>query len=366
MQLKPEQYRKLHAALVAHFSASDWRYILRAYFDLARDAVVSAELNTHELVTELIDYLEDRNLLPKLLQVAVEERPNVAVLQDLQRELAPMPVVKHDPQLIEDRFNKMVADLGSPNLAVQISAAVMLLVFLKPEYASYHDRVYYILRAHLRDDHHAGVRELLVDAFERAIRLGLPYTETKSSLDMSRTNLPRIDLGGLDLSGADIAFANLHGSNLEETKLFRARGYGVDLSQANLTKANLGEARLQEGKFPRSSLNGANLVSADLKRADLRGVTCKQAKLQSAHLEDAKLIGAQFEQADLNDTYFQRAVFDDKALRSIVKAYNWQNAHFDAPIMKKLQRMANQKSDAVPTHASPTYPTTSSGRLSVL
>lgn len=350
MQLKPEQYRKLHAALVAHFSASDWRYILRAYFDVSREVVASADLNTHELVTELIEYLEDRNLLEKLLQVAVEERPNVVVLQELQRELAPMPVVKHDPQLIEDRFNKMVADLGAQNLAVQISAAVMLLVFLKPEYESYHDRVYYILRAHLREDHHAGVRELLVDAFERAIRLGLPYTDAKGSLDMSRTNLPRIDLGGLDLSGVDIAFANLHGSNLEETKLFRARGFGVDLTQANLTKANLGEARLQESKFPRSSLNGANLISADLKRADLSGVTCKQAKLQSAHLEGSKLIGAQFEQADLNDAYFQQAIFDDNALRSITKAYNWQNAHFDVPIMNRLKKMAGKNSATTSAH----------------
>ena len=351
MQLKPDQYKKLHDALVNYFSASDWRYILRVYFDLSRGAIAAPDLSNHNLVTELIDYFEDRGLLEKLIQSAVEERPHVGVFQELQDELAPLPVIKHDPALLEARFNKMVEDLGSDNLAVQISAAVMLLIFLKPEYESYHDRVYYILRAHLREDHHAGVRELLVDAFERAIRLGLPYTETKSSLDMSRTNLPRIDLGGLDLSGADIAFANLHGSNLEETKLFRARGYGVDLSQANLTKANLCEARLQEGKFPHSSLNGANLVSADLKRADLRGVTCKQAKLQSAHLEGSQLIGAQFEQADLNDTYFQQAIFDDKALRSIIKAYNWQNAHFDAPIMNKLKKMAGRNSTPLSAHA---------------
>ena len=303
--------------------------------------VASADLNLRDFVTELIDYFEDRAELDKLIRTVAEERPSVDVLQQFKHEFAvDSAETTIDPALIETRFNKMVDDLGSDSLAAQINAAATLLTFLKPEYADYHDRVYYILRAQLKEDHHASVKELLIEAFERAIRLDLPQGTAKSTLDMSRTNLQRIDLRDQDLSGVDIAFANLQNANLENASLFRAKGFGVDLTNANLTKANLGEARLQEGILERSSLNGANLVSADLKRADLCNTTCKQAKLQSAHLEGAKLMGAQFEQANLNDAYFQGAQFDDAALRSITRAYHWQNAHFDAPIMRRLTQLS--------------------------
>ncbi|MGB1249512.1 MAG: pentapeptide repeat-containing protein [Candidatus Promineifilaceae bacterium] len=341
-----EQYKKLHAALVSHFNPVEWRYILRVSLNVSRDEVVSAKLNARDMVTEIIDYVEDRGELVKLVQTAAELRPNVEILQELQDQLAPQPVNPITFPPVEARFNKMVADLGSDNnLAVQISAAAMLLAFLKPEYADYHNRVYYILRAQVKEEHPASVKELLVEAFELAVRLDLPKTEPRSSHDISRAKLQRVDLGGQDLSEADIAYANLQDANLEETTLFRARGFGVDLTKANMTKANLGEARLQEGKLQFSSLNGASLVAANLKRADLCNAKCRRAKLQSAHLEGSKLIGAQFQQADLNDAFFHQATFDDRTLSSILKAYNWRKAHFDDPIMAKLQRMAAKQQD---------------------
>ena len=64
--------------------------------------------------------------------------------------------------------------------------------------------------------------------------------------------------------------------------------------------------------------------------------------MQSAHLERANLSGAKFEQADLNDTFFRGASFNAQTLKNIIKAFNWQKAHFDEDVKAKLEELANQ------------------------
>ncbi len=244
---------------------------------------------------------------------------------------------------IDEKFTSIVTDLGSKSEAIRAGAAVSIVTFIKPEYKQLHDQVYAILHANLKIKHSDVVNNLIVAAFEKSLRWRLDRAKQlneKFELDISRANLCHGDLSGLDLSNSDLGFAQLKLANMRSTILFRARGYQANLEKARLSKANLNEARLQKAQMNEAYLHECNLIAADLKEADLRGAQFQQAKMQSAHLEGADITGAKFEQADINDTYFIGVKADSKALRSLVKASNWQKAHFDEEVRLKLEEMA--------------------------
>jgi len=260
-----------------------------------------------------------------------------------QRDLDRKQQETESQRRTDEKFTAIVTGLGSESEAIQAGAAVSIVTFIKPEYMHLHDQVFAILHANLKIKHSDVVSNLIVAAFEKSLRWRLDRAKQlneKFELDISRANLCHGDLSGLDLSNSDLGFAQLKLANMRDTILFRARGYQANLEKARLSKANLNEARLQKAQMNEAYLHECNLIAADLKEADLRGAQFQQAKMQSAHLEGADITGAKFEQADINDTYFTGVKTDSKALRSLVKANNWQKAHFDEEVRLKLDEMA--------------------------
>jgi uncharacterized protein YjbI with pentapeptide repeats len=244
---------------------------------------------------------------------------------------------------LDEKFTSIVSNLGSESSSIQASAAVSIITFLRPEYKAFHDQVFMILLANLKIQHDPTVNDLLIQGFEKAIRIQLPSLREKDEqfeLDLSRSFLHRVDLSGLDLSQADLGFAQLRGANLSDANLHRVRGMEANLEKARLSRANLNEARFRKAQFGGAQFHGANLVSADLKETDLKEAQFHQASMQSAHLEKANLSGAKFEQANLNDAFFRGATVDAGTLKSILKAFNWQKAHFDEDVKLKLEELA--------------------------
>lgn len=244
---------------------------------------------------------------------------------------------------IDRKFASILADLGSEREAIQAGAAVSVVTFLKPDYPQLHEQIFAILLANLKIEHSEAVTQLLVTAFEKALRQKLALAQERGEpfvADFSRAALTQADLAGLDLSGVDLGFARLRLANLSGAVLFRARGYEANLEKARLSRANLNEARLRRAHLNEAYLHECNLVAADLKEAELRGAQFQQAKLQAAHLEGADISGARFEQANLSDAYFLGAKVDAAALKSLSLAQNWQNAHFDEQVREQLEELA--------------------------
>lgn len=266
-------------------------------------------------------------------------------LDRYQRELNRKQREDDSLRRLDENFTSIVTNLGSESTSMQASAAVSIITFLKPEYKVFHNQVFMMLLANLKIEYSDAVNKLLIEAFEKAIRIKLQSaqeTDEPFELNLSRSNLYRVDLSGLDLSQADVAFAQLPGANLTDTDLRRARGIEANLEKARFSRANLEEVRFQKARFKEAQFHEANLVSAVLKEADLRNAQFQQAKMQSAHLEKTELNGAKFEQANLNDTFFYGASFNEETLKSILKAFNWQKAHFDKDVRDTLEELAKK------------------------
>ncbi|BDV43587.1 hypothetical protein GURASL_25100 [Geotalea uraniireducens] len=250
---------------------------------------------------------------------------------------------REEQQEIDRKFASILADLGAEREAIQAGAAVSIVTFLEPEYRRLHEQIFAVLLANLKIAHSEAVNQLIVAAFEKAVRQKLARTTEAAEPfvpDFARATLNQADLADLDLTGADLGFTQLRLANLSGAVLFRVRGYEVNLEKARLSRANLNEARLQHAHLNDAYLHECNLVAADLKGAELRGAEFQQAKLQAAHLEGADLTGARFEQANVSDAYFLGAKFDARALKSLSRAVNWQKAHLDGPVREQLEELA--------------------------
>ncbi|MEN8225943.1 MAG: pentapeptide repeat-containing protein [Bacteroidota bacterium] len=252
---------------------------------------------------------------------------------------------------LEAKFDAIIKNLGSENASLQASASVSLRTFLKPEYRAFHHQVYLILLANLKTKLPSNVNTLMVNTFEKALRLNLKAFENqgttsenggreKLDLDLSRTRLRRIDLQGLNLENVDLAFADLEKANLKDCNLKRAKGFSVNLSGAYLSGADLSECRFNEANMENAQLHGSTLLSAKLKNAKLIGAEFQQAKLQDAHLDEAQIYGAQFQYANLNNTYFKKIKYSDSDLNNIKKSKNesWRKANFDDEVYNKLNK----------------------------
>lgn len=77
------------------------------------------------------------------------------------------------------------------------------------------------------------------------------------------------------------AVISLHGANLCDVDLSKAKLPSIDLNGADLSNANLADAKL----------TSANLADADLRGADLRGADLRGASLEGADLHGAMMDG---------------------------------------------------------------------------
>jgi uncharacterized protein YjbI with pentapeptide repeats len=252
---------------------------------------------------------------------------------------------------VDEEFAATLKDLGSKNRAVQAAAGVTLVGFLEPDYERLHDRVFTILLANLKLSNPDVVAKILIQGFEKAVRKKVPAAgaeeEPPSPPDLSRLRAYGIDLSGLDLRGADLGFAELRSADLSGSDLRGVRGWKLWLEKAQLSRAQMDGALLQEARCRGAYFHGTRLVQARLVDADLAEADFRQAQMQGALLRGATLHGANFEQANLADAHFESgkkkpaADLDEASLRSIVKAENWQKAHFDPEVRSRLEELAS-------------------------
>ena len=271
-----------------------------------------------------------------------KEQARQARLDRLQRKNDRRQRDLESRRRLDERFTAVVSDLGSKLEAVQAAAAVSLLTFLRPENAAFHGQVRLVTIANLKVDHPKIVTKLLVRVLEAALRTPEPLEPIE--LDLSDAKLPRANLSQLVLEGADFTRADLHSADLTNAKLMRARGLKPVLTHARLCgeDTDLREVRWRGAEAAEANFCDANLVKAHLEESDLSDAQFQRARLQSAHLDNTRLQGARFEQANLNDTYFDGAKLDERAMKSIVRALNWDKAHFSPGVAEILRSLPSR------------------------
>jgi uncharacterized protein YjbI with pentapeptide repeats len=269
-----------------------------------------------------------------------KEQVRQAELDRTQRENDREQRETESRRRLDERFNAIVTDLGSEREAVQAAAAVSLLTFVRPENAAFYRQVRLVTLANLKVDHSPVVTKLLVRVLEAALRTPDPLEPIE--VDLSDAKLARANLSGLELGGADLSRADLRSADLTNAKLVRARGVKPILTHARLCGAetDLREVRWREAQGEDANFCDANLVKAHLEKGDFTEAQFQRAHLQSAHLDDAQLQGARFEQANLNDTYFVGATLDERAMKSIVRAENWEKANFSPGVKNALKALS--------------------------
>jgi len=246
---------------------------------------------------------------------------------------------------IDEKFNALVANLGSQSKAVQVGAAVSIQTFLKEEYKYLHRQVLLIVIANLKINHNKTIYNLLIEALEKILKIEIPVMRGENkefALDLARAYLKNCDFSGYDLSYADFAFAKLKHANLKSANMYKTCGIETDFQNVKLTDANLQEARFRNSNFQFAHFHNANLISAELKECELNGSEFFNASLQSAHFELAYLNNAKFENADIRDAFFYGSVFNDETRKSLLKTkgQSWRKAHFDANEKNKLEQLA--------------------------
>jgi uncharacterized protein YjbI with pentapeptide repeats len=286
----------------------------------------------------------------KQLTESTQSRREAMRQQELDREQRERESLRR----FDESYGQAVQNLAADSRALQVSAAVSLMSFLKSRYEEFHPDILALLIAHLKLDREEAVNKLLVQAFERAIRLEPARQALGCDLDLARAQLSHVNLESVELSvpgGActvDFAFANLSHATLVDVALWRARGYGANLDGARLSRANLQEARLNKVSACDARLHGTILISATLKDSDLQRSEFCQARMQSAHLEGANLAKTRFEGANLSDAYFTGAKgLEPVVLKTITRANNWRNAHFDDDTAELLHAIARNQAPTI-------------------
>ena len=67
-----------------------------------------------------------------------------------QRQLDREQRERENERLIDQKFTSIIADLSAESEAIQASAAVLIITYLKPEYEILHDRIFAVLLANLK------------------------------------------------------------------------------------------------------------------------------------------------------------------------------------------------------------------------
>jgi len=222
---------------------------------------------------------------------------------------------------------------------------VALRTFLKPRYrGELLDDVFDLVVTNVKiADHPKGVRRLLVDALEEGVKQRAAAGRSLRGISLARGWMERINLDGLDLRGIDLAWAKLRGANLRGCDLRETRAIGVDVSKAVLSGANLHQVRWQRTHGRGAYFHEARMASIDLKHADLAGAYFEEALVSGAHLQHADLTGANFTKATVKDTHFEGATLDDAALRTLLRAVGWREAHVDADTRARLHALDAQR-----------------------
>ena len=121
-----------------------------------------------------------------------------------------------------------------------------------------------------------------------------------STVILVEANLKEADLSKANMSKADLKWVNLNTAILVDAILNEADLSGADLSKSNLRGARLRLAYLSEANLSEANLRWADLSGADLSKSNLRGANLSWANLRGANLSGADLSGAELRRSDLS------------------------------------------------------------------
>ena len=238
----------------------------------------------------------------------------------------------------DERFAKAVEGLSSENADEQCGAAVLVASMVGEKQAELSDQALQLLLVALQAPHAEACERLLRIALERFAKAaperlvdGLAHVET-----------PYLNLANLELPRLDIAFTVLRKADFHDAKLVGCRGYKAQLEEANFSRADLTRAEWVLAEAPKARFKKATLTEAGLRLATLTEADFYKADLRRANLREAVLLEAKFHRARLAGAVFHGAYFEDRALLSILKTEDWEEAQFDRPIRERLEELASE------------------------
>jgi Pentapeptide repeats (8 copies) len=204
----------------------------------------------------------------------------------------------------EERFQSIVAGLGSANSAAQVGAAILLRTFLRPGYEKFYSQVFDLAVVYLRLRHVDpeapepldSLSQALNTVFKESFPLARDYLkQSPQFLDATYIQLDNALLKEADLQYIYMPEAYLREANIRRINLRGAEIRGTDFFNASLHGANLSEAIVFNASLRRARLNGANLRGADLTGADLSEADLTGADLSGANLSRAKVTQEQLD-----------------------------------------------------------------------
>jgi hypothetical protein len=206
----------------------------------------------------------------------------------------------------EDRFQGVVAGLGSERIEARVGAAIMLRTFLHEDYKEFYSQAFDLAVAHLRL-RQVGAGIMPVDSLSQALIVVLkesfPLARKKIITEEGRFDPMLLDATGVNLDNAYLSGTNLQGLYMRGASLRKVFFRRTQLEEAYLKHANLEEAFLQEAHLEGANLGDTVLISANLNKAYLQGAHLMLADLTNADLTDADLTGTRPEGArSLNGT----------------------------------------------------------------
>ncbi len=233
---------------------------------------------------------------------------------------------------VAERFKNAIEHLGHESVSVRLGG-IYALHHIANENASYRERVFEILCAHVRETttNKEEYKPHVIDGVD----LLYPSVEIGSVLEL----LFRSKTGKKIYKGFE---AKLMSSNLEGAYLGGANLYGIDLiktilKNAVLDVADLNGAGLIGAKMEGASVEYANMAYAKLQGADLTGIDFKAVNLQ----------GARFDKADCQRCNFLSAV--NLTAEQLLKAFSLHEAKLPEDIKKQIEATKPELFDPPPT-----------------
>ncbi|RYY29470.1 MAG: hypothetical protein EOP62_01145 [Sphingomonadales bacterium] len=232
-------------------------------------------------------------------------------------------------QAEDQRFENIVAALGSEHLQERANAAVLLGTFLRKGYGRFYTQVFNLAASSLRakdlnaefDQSIYSMRNSLSVLFRDAYPLArdqIVATSGNSIIDtQSNLNAAHVMLSGSYLANADFSHAWFRGANFFRTSLKAADFTGANLERCSFQEAVLDEAVLRDVNLIGTSFDNASLRHAEITNgraddvsfagADLRHVMFIKTVLPRADFAEADLSEADFRDVDLRDSNIESA-----------------------------------------------------------
>ena len=222
--------------------------------------------------------------------------------------------------LLNERYQRGAAMLGSDVLAVRMGGIYALRRLAEEHPAQYHIQVMDLFCAFARNPT-AGPEDIVSE------RSGIvPSLSLREDIQAAVTAIGHRSKEGIRLEGNNDYVLNLTGACLNHLRVEKANLSSVRLAGADLRGAYLPYADLSHAGFAE-----ANLSATTLAFADLSGSILRQAKLSSAKLPLSNLSGATLDGADLSNADLHAADLSEATLYGTILSGTDFSHHAQAP-----------------------------------